>query len=146
VSPRSIASVFQGFIDLGMGRKNRIDRVIVSLTCYCLGYLELSKWCNFCERLFLSNLWWIKWNFQRGSDIWLKTLVTHAPSMSGRSDRSCVGANSGSWAAGYGFRCLLVVIDLFFACLLFYSFISPLCQVSWFKCSYVFLRFFHSCF
>ncbi|PNX73085.1 hypothetical protein L195_g028983, partial [Trifolium pratense] len=52
------------------------------------------------EELFLSNIWWIRSNFQRGSGIWLKTLVTPAPSMSGRCNRSCVGADSGRWAAG----------------------------------------------
>jgi hypothetical protein len=60
----------------------------------------------------MSNLWWIR----------LKYLLTPAPFMSGRCNRSLFGADSGRWAAGYDSRCLLVVIDLFFACLLFFLF------------------------
>jgi hypothetical protein len=41
VSPISISSVFQGFIGLGMGRKN--VTVVVNLAFYCLSYLELSE-------------------------------------------------------------------------------------------------------
>jgi hypothetical protein len=74
------------------------------------------------EELFLSNLWRIRWNFNRGSDIWLKTPVTPAPSMSGRCNPSCVGADSSRWTAGCGFCCILVVFNLFFAGLLFFLF------------------------
>ncbi|GAU16976.1 hypothetical protein TSUD_37340 [Trifolium subterraneum] len=83
VSPMSIRGVFQGFLALSLGRKNR---GIVSVES-SVDKVKLSSW---------------KWY------IWLKTLVISAPSVSGRCIQSCAGAVSGLWVAGsvFWFRLL----------------------------------------
>jgi hypothetical protein len=110
VSPISISSVFHGFIGLGMGRKNMLRWLLIwHSTIWAI-------WNSQNEVIFVRRTVSVESLMDKVKlSTWkwylaLKTLITYVPSISGRCNQFCVGADSAvsDWPKNYGAMCIFL--------------------------------------